>query len=433
MSSRDHRGSKSVFVEHRTHAYHDPLTGLYSRQHFVTQLQRLLGGRPGTSSVCALLVVDVDNFTRLNHSLGCTVADQYLKRVAVLLRAHAGRADLLGRIGSDEFAVVISDIDQRGAVEIAERFRAALTDTVFGGRLSVSVAVVALDGARPVSAESALTSADMAIDDARAAGGDRTVIYDADAASALDWMPRIRDAIANDRFVLYEQPIIDLRRNVVRCHELLIRMLDDSGQLIPPANFIPVAERFGVIGEIDRWVIREGLKLAKRGRRVTINLSAQSLSDRSIVDSVLDAVSLGLDPRNVIFELTETAAVTHAREAGELTRLLARIGCDLALDDFGTGFGSFTSLKQFPARFLKIDAEFVRDMRFDENDREVVRLICGVAHVLGKQTIAEGVEDGETLEILRSQGVDHAQGYFIGRPAPVASAQEAAARRSASS
>jgi EAL domain-containing protein (putative c-di-GMP-specific phosphodiesterase class I) len=210
-------------------------------------------------------------------------------------------------------------------------------------------------------------------------------------------------------------------------------MLDDSGQLIPPANFIPVAERFGLIGEIDRWVIREGLKLAQRGRRVTINLSAQSLSDRSIVDAVLDAVSVGLDPRNVIFELTETAAVTHAKEAGELTRTLAQIGCDLALDDFGTGFGSFTSLKQFPARFLKIDAEFVRDMRFDENDREVVRLICGVARVLGKQTIAEGVEDGETLEILRNQGVDHAQGYFIGRPAPIGSSQEAAARWSASS
>jgi diguanylate cyclase (GGDEF)-like protein len=199
MASRDHRGSKSICVEHRAHAHHDPLTGLYGRQHFVSQLQRLLGGRLGTSSGCALLVVDVDNFTRLNHSLGCTVADEYLTRIGVLLRAHAGPTDLFGRIGSDEFAIVVGDIDQRDAVEIAERFRTALTDRVFGGRLSVSVAVVTLDGTGTVSAEAALASADTAIDDARAAGGDQTVVYQADAASALDWMPRIRDAIADHR------------------------------------------------------------------------------------------------------------------------------------------------------------------------------------------------------------------------------------------
>jgi EAL domain-containing protein (putative c-di-GMP-specific phosphodiesterase class I) len=244
------------------------------------------------------------------------------------------------------------------------------------------------------------------------------VTYGHQASGILTRVQRIRGALAAERFVLHAQPILDLRRGEVACHELLIRMLSDDGGLIPPAAFIPPAERFGLIGEIDRWVTGQALRLAAHGRRVTINLSAKSLADPGIVAAVRDEVNNGLDPRNVIFEITETAAVANTADASELARTLTGIGCELALDDFGTGFGSFSYLKHFPARYLKIDADFVRQARNDATDQAIIRSICGVARALGKETIAEGVEDSETLEILRRQGVDYAQGFFIGRPVP---------------
>lgn len=385
----------------------------------MSELAQLLGYGAGRRPCCALLVIDIDNFKVVNESLGHAVGDKHLKRVGQVLRAVTGETALVARIGSDEFVVVLPDAAEPRAVEVAEKVRMGLHGGTPDTSIHVSVGVAALDGASAVTAEAALACADIAVYEAKTAGGDQIVVYRPTTTSALSWARRIRAAITSGRFVLHEQPILDLRSGAVWCHELLIRMLDDAGQLILPGDFIPEAERFGLIGEIDRWVTGHALERAKSGRCVTINISAQSLTDRAIVTAVQEAVSSGLDPRNVIFEITETAPVLNTVEAVRLAEALAELGCDLALDDFGTGFGSLTNLKHFPARFLKIDASFVRDARVDETDCEIVRLICETAHALGKETIAEGVEGKETLRLLRRHGVDHVQGFFIGQPEPI--------------
>jgi diguanylate cyclase (GGDEF)-like protein len=427
---RSWRGGASTLVRHDRQPRQDALTGLSERHHFLNDLERLLDSESVHDASHALVLIDIDHFTGVNHSLGYAVGDQYLTRVSRVIGEHVSGTNLAARIGSDEFVLVLAGVDAVQAARIADELRAALTTEAPATPIRVSAGVVSLNGSRALSVDTALAAADVALTDAKRAGGDRTAVYGSSELTVLACTSRVRAAIANDRFVLYQQPILDLRRDVIKCHELLIRMLDDDGQLIPPANFVPLAERFGLIGEIDHWVLARGLQLATGGQRVTINLSAQSLSDRSIATVVRRAVDAGLDPRNVIFEVTETAAVEDAANASRLARELVQIGCDLALDDFGTGFGSFTNLKCFPARFVKIDAEFVRDVCSDENDRAIVRVISEIAHVLGKETIAEGVEDRETLEILRAQGVDHAQGYFIGRPGPIAS-RDATQRRDA--
>jgi EAL domain-containing protein (putative c-di-GMP-specific phosphodiesterase class I) len=193
-------------------------------------------------------------------------------------------------------------------------------------------------------------------------------------------------------------------------------MISETGEVIAPGAFLPTAERFGLINEIDRWVTREGLSYAAAGRRVSINLSAQSIGDHRILDTLRAAVGNGVVPGDVMFEITETAAMHNMEDARLFAQAIIDLGCEVALDDFGTGFGSFTYLKHLPARYLKIDMEFVREMVFNETDREVVDSITKVAHSLGKLTIAEGVEDAATLQALRQYGVDRAQGFFIGRP-----------------
>ncbi|HWJ50658.1 MAG TPA: EAL domain-containing protein, partial [Solirubrobacteraceae bacterium] len=192
-----------------------------------------------------------------------------------------------------------------------------------------------------------------------------------------------------------------------------------NGELISPGEFLPVAERFGLMNEIDRWVTREGLHIAQLGNRVSINLSAHSIGDPRIIDALREAVIAGLAPKHVIFEITESAAMRNMDEARTFAQALVELGCELALDDFGTGFGSFIYLKHLPAHYLKIDMEFVREMVFNDTDRQVVDSITKVAHSLGKQTIAEGVEDQATLDALREYGVDRAQGFFVGRPVRV--------------
>jgi PAS domain S-box-containing protein len=235
----------------------------------------------------------------------------------------------------------------------------------------------------------------------------------------LAWTSRIREALDNDRLLLYAQPIVDLASGAVVQHELLLRMLVD-GDVVSPDEFLPHAEAHGMIGEVDRWVVQQAARLAAAGNHVQVNLSAQSVADRSLafdVERVLQAA--GADPTNLIFELTETALLTDHDAAAAFARAIHELGCDLALDDFGTGYGGFTYLKRLPVQYLKIDIEFVRDLLVAESSAHVVRAVVDLAHSFGQQTIAEGVEDQATLDRLRELGVDFAQGYFVGRPAPL--------------
>jgi PAS domain S-box-containing protein len=238
--------------------------------------------------------------------------------------------------------------------------------------------------------------------------------------SKVEWSFRIRNAIRNDRLVLHSQPIVDLASGRVVQEELLVRMLDDDGELIMPGDFLPPAERFGLAPAIDRWVIGRAVVIA-RDRRVEVNLSAQSIGDPGLPDFVEARLTeAGADARNLIFEITETAAAEDLDQARRLAERLCELGCGFALDDFGTGYGSFTYLKHLPVRYIKIDTEFVRTLRADSPDRQVVSAIVDVARNFGIETIAEGVEAEETADLLAALGVHYAQGYHFGRPAPLA-------------
>ena len=236
----------------------------------------------------------------------------------------------------------------------------------------------------------------------------------------LACIERIHDALENDRFVLHAQPIVEISSGRVVQHELLIRMLDDSDSVVPPSAFLPVAENYGLITKIDRWVIREAVRLAAAGHAVELNLSADSLSDPTLYDFVdAELRRDDVDPSLLVFELTETALLHDEDAALSFAHHLGERGCGLALDDFGTGYGGFSYLKRLPVDYLKIDIEFVRDLVSDPASRQVVTAVVNLAQGFGLKTVAEGVEDDETLVLLGEFGVDYAQGYHTGRPAPL--------------
>jgi EAL domain-containing protein (putative c-di-GMP-specific phosphodiesterase class I) len=222
--------------------------------------------------------------------------------------------------------------------------------------------------------------------------------------------------------ILHAQPIVDLGTGEVVQHELLVRMLDRGDQLIPPNRFIPIAERFGLIEQIDRWVLEHAAELARGGTSVAVNISAHTLNDPVTLELLQNQLRTGLPAGKLSFEITETAALSDIDTAREFAHRLTGLGCGFALDDFGTGYGSLMHLKRLPITALKIDMEFVQNLTRDTADRHIVQGLVGIARALGLTTIAEGVEDVETLELLRELDIDQAQGFHIGRPAPIGSA-----------
>ncbi len=237
--------------------------------------------------------------------------------------------------------------------------------------------------------------------------------------AALTWVGRIREALDEDRFVLYSQSIIPLRGGQPS-EELLIRMKGRRGEIIGPDAFLSVAEKYGLITEIDQWVVKQAVALAATGRHVGANLSAESLMTRDLLVLIEDEIRrTGADPSNLVFEITETALMRDIEKGHSFARGLAQLGCQVALDDFGTGFGTFTHVKRLAIKYLKVDIEFVRGLVESSANQHVVKAIVNLAQGFGCETIAEGVEDEETLDVLRDFGVDFAQGYHLGRPAPL--------------
>lgn len=237
--------------------------------------------------------------------------------------------------------------------------------------------------------------------------------------NALSWVGRIRDAIDEDRLVLYSQPILPMTGGEASC-ELLLRMIGHDQEVIAPGAFLPVAEKYGLITEIDRWVVAQGIGMAAKGRRVEINLSAESIASLDLLPLIeRELRESGADPSFVVFEITETALLRVVEQGETFARGLSELGCGVALDDFGTGFGSFTYLKRLPIKYLKIDIDFVRDLPDNPANQHLVKATVNLAQSFGQQTIAEGVEDEATLQLLKEYGVDFAQGFHLGRPAPI--------------
>ncbi len=408
--------SKRAEIRLQHLAEHDSLTGIYNRRRLIEELDRQLRYAARSRRSGAVLVFDVDHLKFANDTYGHATGDAIIKAVAEVLQSRTRGTDIVARQGGDEFALILLEATEDEALLVARDVRALLFERQIGAPIMTSTGIALFTGEEEITADEILVCADTALYEAKERGGDQARVYHGQASGALTWVQRIRTALSDDRFVLYGQPIIDLDTGLTVRRELLIRMLLDDGEIIAPGRFIPTAERFGLIREIDRWVTSAGLRVALGGEPIAINLSGYSIGEQPIITLVEAAIADGLNAAHVSFEITETAAMTNLTAARQFAGSLADLGCTVALDDFGTGFGSFSYLKHIPAQYLKIDIEFVRELATDETDQQVVQAIVGIAHSLNKLTIAEGVEDAETLALLRAYEVDQAQGFHLGRP-----------------
>jgi diguanylate cyclase (GGDEF)-like protein/PAS domain S-box-containing protein len=420
-------------------ADHDSLTGLFNRRRFEDELTRELASAERYDSKVAVLAIDLDDFKYINDSLGHSIGDELITRVGHAVRARLRRTDVLARLGGDEFAVILPRIDHDGAMEVAEGLLEAVGEVDLvglggrgGGSVSASIGIAMFHAASKLTSEELLVEADIAMYDAKEAGRARAVLYDASEdreermLSRMTWADRIRDALVDDAFVLYAQPVMSLGADPVPRSELLLRMMGEGGDVIPPASFLYIAERFDLIQEIDRWVVSHAIELLSEeqaaGREVVlcVNLSAKSVVDPALPAHIAGELRAhGADGRGLCFEVTETAAVVNIDRARHFASLVAEMGCEFALDDFGAGFASFYYLKHLAFDLLKIDGEFVTDLATSRTNQLVVKAVVDIARGLGKRTIAEFVEDAETLELLRGMGVDYAQGFYVAKPAPL--------------
>ena len=410
-------------------ATHDPLTKLLNRAAFVEKVQSSVqAARFGGSS--ALLYVDLDNFKLINDSLGHTAGDSVLAQVAALLQESVRSHDVPGRFGGDEFGVLLEDIRLPEAKAIGERILSRMEELHFSdsGRAFVvgsSIGLAIIDGTVP--AEVAIACADSACYGAKVRGRNRVEVYDGCDGAMTDFRdqaPRaaeIKDAIRSQSFEILFQPIVDVQTTSPVLYEVLVR-LPSQGKLLLPSHFLPAAERFHLMPDIDRQVIAKALKhLVKDHKlRLAINLSGQSFGDGALPDFIGASFNAaGVEPDRVTFEITETAVISNLPAARTMMRQLHGAGFRFALDDFGAGFSSFSYLKDLIADYLKIDGNFVRDAESGHSDWIFVELMNEVAHRLKIKSIAEFVEQETTLVKLRAIGVDLAQGYLFGRPSPL--------------
>jgi diguanylate cyclase (GGDEF)-like protein/PAS domain S-box-containing protein len=420
-------------------ADHDPVTALFNRRRFEEELGRELGTARRYGTGGAVLALDLDNFKYVNDTLGHSAGDELIATVAEILSARLRRTDVVARLGGDEFAVVLPHVDEAQALAIADELLVAIRNdavvtTAKGSRRATASIGIALFGGAPdaFTGEELLIEADIAMYDAKEAGRDQACMFDASSSrqqsleARMTWSDEIRAALADDRFTLYAQPIVALQGAAgPDRYELLVRMVGRDGDVIPPGAFLPVAERLDLIQRIDRWVVREAISLLETHQRAgqdvifEVNLSAKSLGEAELLEEVARLLqSTGVDPGCLVFEVTETAAIINVDRAKQFARRLSDLGCGFALDDFGAGFASFYYLKHLPFDYLKIDGEFVESLSDSTTNQLVVQSVVSIARGLGKQTIAEYVGDAATLELLRGYGVDHAQGFFLGRPRP---------------
>jgi diguanylate cyclase (GGDEF)-like protein/PAS domain S-box-containing protein len=421
------------------HASHDVLTGLVNRREFEVRLERALKSARARETSYALCYIDLDQFKIVNDTCGHSAGDALLGQVGALLKSKVRWRDTLARLGGDEFGVLLESCSLEEALRTAETLREAIRNFRYtyedrNFRLGASVGVV------PITADNedvaaVLSAADSACGAAKESGRNRVHCFEENDLDLMrrrremQWAARINNALEESRFELYRMTIMPLQQAETGEHyELLLRMRDENGKIISPDQFIAAAERYGITPSIDRWVIDSAFRWLvseadERGRLAmcSINLSGQSLGDDKFLPYVIEQFHRsGLDASKICFEITETAAIANFSQASRFIQALKELGCKFALDDFGTGLSSFGYLKHFPVDYLKIDGSFVKGLLNDPIDREMVRSINEIGHLTGKQTIAEWAENEEIIAVLRSIGVDFAQGYGVAQPQRVA-------------
>jgi len=418
-------------------ADHDSLTGLLNRRRFRAELDQYVSFSARYGGQGAVMVIDIDGLKEVNDKNGHQAGDRLIRRVADVLRERVRATDLVARLSGDEFAVLMPQTDTAGALQLGEDLRAQVAEGFAQSAeiapASISVGVTMFGGQAGAGSEAVLIAADQAMYRAKEEGRNRIMLFQApgEAADSVQraqtTSARIRDALTQNRLSLATQPIRSLADGGIERYELFLRMTGESGELLPAASFIEVAERSGMVQELDRWVVARALELmAERERAgspvsLHMNLSGASMTDLSVLEFIERRLDEGeADPARCTFEITQTARVEDYETAGAFADRLTEFGCEVAIDDYGAGFGPFAYLKKVPFDVIKIDGAFVREMAGNDADQLVVKAIVEIARGLGKRTIAEFVEDEDTTKLLREYGVDMAQGYHLGRPVDVA-------------
>jgi len=415
---------------------HDDLTGLCNRRRLEQQLEVVvLRARKG-GRLSALLYIDLDHFKVINDAEGHAAGDRLLSEVANILRHEIGTSGLLARISSDEYTVLVEDITEVKALEIAEKLRHIMDQFQFTTNnhtyhIGASIGVATIKPGDLASASEVLARADQACYVAKTHGRNIVHLFNTEDTemsnlrSAIHWVPLIRDALANNKFKLVFQPVLSLKDKSVPHYETLIRMVGDDGNLIAPNNFIPVAEKMGLIHDIDLWVVNHAIDILRDlpekfgNASLGINLSSYAFQDTTLLPMLKEKLEkTGVRPEKIVFEITETAAIANYSQTREMIMNIRQLGCRFALDDFGSGFSSFNYIKEFPVDFLKIDGAFITNLTSDPVDQTLVKSMIEIAKTLNKEIIAEFVENKDILDLLIQYGADFAQGYFIGKPLP---------------
>jgi len=433
--SRDVTHERNLANQLSWQARHDSLTGLANRREFEQLLNSLLSNNDQNRPKHALLYLDLDQFKLVNDTCGHVAGDELLKQIVVLLKSNIREVDMLARLGGDEFGLILEACPlpkaERIATQLVESvrdFRFVWQGKVFSLGVSIGLAMIDETCRDP---EGILSAADAACFIAKDKGRNRVWIHhldDEDVAQRrgeMEWASKINAALEHDRFLLYYQKVQPLSQNDgSNYYEFLLRMVNENGEIIAPMAFIPAAERFGTMSSIDRWVIKHVLSwLNKKEGKIrdndvySINLSGQSLCDDGFLQFCINELDASrVNPNQICFEITETAAISNWSHANQFVTALKSRGCQFALDDFGSGMSSFAYLKNLDVDYIKIDGTFVSDMLSDPVDQVMVNAINQIGQVMGIKTIAEFVENDDILNLLKAIRVDFAQGYGIHVP-----------------
>lgn len=419
-------------AEGNAHAGCDPLTGLVNREGLALRLAEAMSQCARDNIIGACLCLDIDGFRAVVGNIGLHTANLVLQQLVRLIRSQLRQTDVLARVGEDQFFVLLPGMNLESATAIARRMLASLEDEPFHTgqrplRLSASAGLSLFDGSG--DAEIAMTRTFAALQEAKTIGpGSLSILHEGEVStSAGEWQVQrlIRAALDHDRIGVEFQPILDMTNGAVRHYEALLRLRDDRDVILPVSDFLPTAERSGLIRELDYRVLDIVIRrlIAVRDSHpeacIAVNLSGAHFGSPALLRKIRGIIGeSGVDVRRLIFEVTESAAVRDLKQASRFIAELKALGCQFALDDFGVGYASFHYLKELPVDFIKIDGTFVRDLARTATDRLFVKAMVDVAKGLGVRTVAECVGDAETLALLKSYGVDFAQGYHVGRPGP---------------
>lgn len=418
-------------------ATHDKLTGLINRSEFERRLSDLVLEANLHGSIHAMCFVDLDQFKVINDTCGHVAGDELLRQLGHLLIGTVRKTDTLARLGGDEFAILMAHCDHTKAEKIAcevreriEQFQFVWESRVF--TIGASIGVTSIHRQTRDMTE-VLRQADTACYAAKNSGRNRVYLYHDDDKHLVQqqgefhWVNEIKQALTEDRFELFVQPIVSAEQGLPDSYEVLLRLRSEHGDLSPPSAFLPTAERYNLSDKVDRWVLEKTLDWMERHihtvpelKQLAINLSGASLGNDEMLLFIADKLKhLSFPAHRIKFEITETAAISNLREAKRFIRTMAELGCEFSLDDFGSGLSSFGYLKQLPVHSIKIDGMFVKDMADDPLDYEMVKSINDIGHVMGLQTVAEFVENETVWQRLQSIGVDYGQGYHLGKPVPI--------------